>query len=185
VRQPTIARNYAETLFTLAVRHGQPEEFGVALEVLAALLESDARVRAFIESPKIAAGAKKAALARTLGDRVPPFFVNFVKVVLDKRREALFTAIAREYVKLLDEHLGRLHAQVTLACRPTSESQEAIVRQLSSSLGKEVIPQLRIDENILGGIVVRYGDHVLDGSLRRRLLSLRNRLRQSGVALSA
>lgn len=185
MRQTTVARAYAETLFELGRRQGLLEPFAEALEQLTALLDADARVRAFIETPKIDASAKKAALGAALRDRVPKLFLNFIHVVFDKRRERLFGAIATEYVGLLDEHLGRVHAQVTLARRPTTETQRAITDQLSRTLGRQVIPRVRVDENILGGIVVRYGDRVLDGSLRRRLLSLRNTLRHAGVPSGA
>jgi F-type H+-transporting ATPase subunit delta len=181
VRSVTVAKNYAETLFDLALRHGLQEQFGQALEELSSVLRSDARVRAFVETPKLDVAAKKKVMAAALAGRVPPLFLNFVNVVFDKRRERLFTDISREYMTLLDEHLGRVHANVTLARRPTAESERVIVEQLSRSLGRQVIPSVRVDENILGGIVVRYGDRVLDGSLRRRLLSLRNRLRQAGL----
>jgi F-type H+-transporting ATPase subunit delta len=181
VRETTVARNYAETLFRLGDKHGQLDGFAAALEVLVTALDSDPRVRQFIETPKIDVDRKKDALARALGGSVSPLFMNFVRVVLDKRRERLFTEIARLYQELLDEHTGRLHAQVTLAHMPDAAGERRLADELSRALGRTVIPHIRVDEQILGGIVVRYGDHVLDGSVRRRLLSLRNRLRHSTV----
>jgi F-type H+-transporting ATPase subunit delta len=185
VRDTTIARNYAETLFMLADRHGQHDAFAAALETLTGAIGADPRVRQFIETPKIDADRKKQVLAGALGGRVPPLFLNFVQVVIDKRRERLFDEIARIYHLLLDEHLGRLHAQVTLARRPDAAAEREIAEELTRALGRRVIPHFRVDAHILGGIVVRYGDHVLDGSVRRRLLTLRNRLRQTAVPASA
>jgi F-type H+-transporting ATPase subunit delta len=180
VRESLIARAYAHTLFTLGERHGRLEEFAVALDELNAAL-ADRTVRTFIETPKINVRAKKAALTAALGERVPPLFMNFINVVFDKRRELHLREIGVHYNALLDEHFGRLHAQVTLARQPTPETEREITEQLSRTLQKQVIPRLRVDENILGGVIVRYGDRVLDGSLRRRLLALRNRLRQTAV----
>jgi F-type H+-transporting ATPase subunit delta len=185
VRDTTVARNYAETLFMLAGKHGQHDEFASALSTVVALLDSDPRVRQFLETPKIEVARKKAALTAALGSQLPPLFMNFLLVVLDKRRESLIGTIAETYNSLLDEHLGRLHAQVTLAHRPDAAAERQITDELSRALGRQVIPHIRVDEQILGGIVVRYGDHVLDGSLRRRLLSLRNRLRQTAVSGTA
>lgn len=181
MRETTVARNYAETLFLLAEKHGQHDAFAAALDTLTALLDSDPRVRQFIETPKIDVGRKKAALEQALAVHVTPLFMNVVRVVLDKRRERLFGEIARFYQALLDEHSGRLHAQVTLAHLPDAAGERQLAAELSRALGRTVIPHIRVDEQILGGIVVRYGDHVLDGSVRRRLLSLRNRLRHSTV----
>jgi F-type H+-transporting ATPase subunit delta len=185
VRATTVALNYAETLFKLADKHGQLDAFAAALDELTLLLDGDPRVRTFLETPKIGVRPKQDALARALRGRVPPLFLNFVQLVIEKRRERLFADIARQFHMLLDEHLGRLHAQVTLARRPDEAGVQRIGAELTRALGLTVIPHIRVDEQILGGIIVRYGDHVLDGSLRRRLLSMRNRLRHAAVGASA
>jgi F-type H+-transporting ATPase subunit delta len=184
VRGTTIGRSYAETLFALAERHGQHAEFAQASRDVAVLLESEPRIRTFLETPKINVRAKKDAVRQALAERVPQLFLNFVNVVLDKRRESLLPEIAEQYQLLLDEHLGRVHAQVTLARQPSPEMEQEITDRLSVLIGKTVVSHVRVDAEILGGVVVRYGDHVLDGSLRRRLLALRNRLRQAAVPMA-
>ena len=176
MRETTVARNYAEALFELGERHGQREAFASAVDELAGLLDQEPRLRAFLESPKVETEDKKGVLRRALEDRVPPLFLNFLMVVLDKRRQRLLREIAREYHALLDERLGRLHAQVTLAREPDERFEQEIAADLSKILGRQVIPHVQVNPQILGGIVVRYGDRVLDGSLRRRLVSLRRRL---------
>jgi hypothetical protein len=90
--------------------------------------------------------------------------------------EAAAAAAARhaaEYRDLLDEKLGRLHVQVTLAHEPDEARSRRSSAELTRITGRTVIPHISVDPALLGGIVVRYGDHVMDGSLRRRLLSLR------------
>lgn len=176
MRETTVARNYAEALFELGERHGQREAFASAVDELAGLLDREPRVRAFLESPKVETEDKKRVLRRALEDRVPPLFLNFLMVVLDKRRQRLIREIAQEYHALLDERLGRMHVQVTLAREPDERFEQEIATDLSRILGRQVIPHVQVDPQILGGIVVRYGDRVLDGSLRRRLVSLRRRL---------
>ncbi len=174
--QSTVARSYAQALFALGQQTGEHDSHARAFETVADVLEGDRRVRDFLGSPKIEVGAKKQALIASLQGRVPRLFLNFLLVTLDKRRHRLLSEIAREYRKLLDEHLGRLHVQVTLAHEPDERMERKVSDELTRILGRSVIPHVRVDENILGGIVVRYGDRVLDGSLRRRLLSLRHRL---------
>jgi F-type H+-transporting ATPase subunit delta len=183
VTEPTVARSYAEALFALGAQTGEHEVYARALGSLAALLESDTRIRDFLASPKIEVAAKKQALASALQGHAPRLFLNFVLVVLDKRRHRLFPAIAQQHRLLLDEHLGRVHMQVTLAREPDERTERQLAVELSLVLGKKVIPHVRVDRAILGGIIVRYGDRVLDGSLRRRLLSMRHRLLE--VALPA
>jgi F-type H+-transporting ATPase subunit delta len=176
VRDTTVARSYAEALFEAGERHGLHDEFAANFAVLDEAAAGNARVRAFLESPKIKLGAKKDVLRRSLGQKAHALFVNFVMVVLDKRRQRLLFDIGTEYRKLVDEKLGRMHVQVTLARPADTSLQEQISKQLSSALDRRVIPHVQVNQEILGGIIVRYGDRVLDGSVRRRLVSLRHRL---------
>lgn len=181
VRDTTVSRSYAEALFELGERSGQQAAFSDAVEEFASLRETDEKVRRFLDSPKIEAEAKKRVLRRTLEGRAPKLFLNFLCVALDKRRQRLLGDIAHEYRALLDEHLGRLRVSVTLASEPDEKSEEEIASDLSRALGKTVIPQVRVDPEILGGVVVRYGDRVLDGSLRRRLLGMRRRMLEADL----
>ena len=176
MRDATIARSYAEALLELGERHGERDAFTAALAELAALLESTPRARNFIETPLLDVNQKKEALRAALGGRVPPLFLNFVFVVLEKRRQRLLADIAREYVKLLDERLGRLHVDVTLAREIDEAAEREIAERLSASLHMQVVPHVHVNPDILGGVVVRYGDRVFDGSVRRRLMALRRRL---------
>ncbi|HEX7051798.1 MAG TPA: ATP synthase F1 subunit delta [Longimicrobiales bacterium] len=176
MRETTVARSYAEALFALGERHGAQDAFATAVDELSGLLDGEPRLREFLETPKVEPEAKKGVLKRALEDRVPLPFLRFLLVVLDKRRQGLLREIAAEYRALLDQHRGRLHVQVTLAREPDEAAERDIAVELSRILGKRVIPHVRVNPQILGGIVVRYDDRVLDGSLQRRLRSLRDRM---------
>jgi F-type H+-transporting ATPase subunit delta len=182
MEQLTVARSYATALFELGERTGEHEAFTRAFASVNALVESDPRIRNFLRSPQIAVAEKKQALADAFGDRLPRLFLNFLMVVLDKRRQRLLRAISGEYDRMLDEHLGRLNVAVTLARDPDPTTLAEITRRLTALLQKSVIAHVRVDPEILGGIVVRYGDNVMDGSLRRRLLHLRGRMLQAPLA---
>jgi F-type H+-transporting ATPase subunit delta len=145
------------------------------------MLESDATIRAFLQTPKVDLAAKKAALRAAFAGRVDPLVLNFLLVVLEKRRQALIAEIAREYSSLLDEKRGRLHVQVTLARSPDAAAREAITQELTRILGRTAIAHVTVDPKIIGGIVVRYGDSILDGSVRRRLAGMRSRLYEAAV----
>ena len=176
VEQLTVARSYATALFEIGGKTGEHDAMVRALASVNAVIGSDRRIRDFLRSPKIEVGAKKRVLTQTFGGRLPRLFVNFLLVVLDKRRQRLLDAIAREYDRLLDEQLGRLNVAVTLAREPDAAALTDITTRLSKSLARSVILHVRVDPEILGGVIMRYGDHVLDGSLRRRLLHLRGQL---------
>ena len=176
MRNSTIARSYAEALFELGEKHQEAAAYGTWLDDLARMIESSPEMRAFMLTPKIPAEAKQTALRSAYAGRVSPMFLNFLQIVVRKRRQGLFADIAREYHDLLDERLGRLHVEVTVARAGAAGSETDLAQRLSRSLGKTVVPHVSVDPAILGGVVIRYGDRVLDGSLRRQLVALRSRM---------
>ena len=180
MRGNTIARNYAAALFELGQRHDEAQPYADAFDVLDEVLASD-RVRAFLETPKIEAKEKQAALRTALEGRVPDRFLHFVLVVVAKRRQAALPAIREEFRELLDAAVGRLHASVTLAREADPETERVIGDRLSELLGKDVVPHITVNPTILGGLVVRFGDRAMDGSLRRQLLSLRREMMSAGL----
>ena len=176
MRDETVARNYAETLFELASRNESIQEYGDALGMVAGLLEDDSRFRTFVETPRIDDETKKDVIRKVFRDKAPKQVINFVLITLDKRRQTLLREISAEYLLLLDDHLGREHVEVTVA-RPLDDTTENVVSErLSKMLGKQAIPHIRVKPEILGGLVVRTGDMIYDGSVRRRLEDLRRRL---------
>ena len=176
MRDQTIARNYAEVLLELGQRHGEAEAYAAAFGDLDAAVKDDPRIRQFLETPKIEQSAKQAALRTAMAGKAPETFLRFLVVVLSKHRQGLLHEIREEYDALLDQRAGRVHAQITLA-RP---ADEALVREigerLSTKLGKKVVPHVTVNPAIVGGIIVKYGDRVLDGSMRRQLLSLKREM---------
>ena len=97
-------------------------------------------------------------------------------MVVEKRRQGLIPMIADEYRDLVDTLRGRTRAEITLAAQPSAELQAELVTTLERRLGRAVIPTFRVDPAIVGGTILRVGDQILDGSVRRRLAALRRRL---------
>lgn len=176
MRDVTIARNYAEALLELARRAGDTGGWGTLVQELADGVRTDRGLRLFLESPRVSADEKNAVLARAFAGRAPRNFVRFLQALIAKRRQMLLPEIATQYHDLLDEAEGRVHAHVTVAKAPTADDRELLARQLSRTLGKEVVPHVTVNPAILGGVVVKVGDRVMDGSVRRRLARLRGQL---------
>lgn len=176
MRDETVARSYAETLFELARKHEGLERYGEGLEGVAVLLDENRRFRLFLETPRISAAEKKAVIRKVFEPSLPRHLLNFLLVVIDKRRQRLLRDIARVYHGLVDEHLGRAHVEVTVA-RPLDQTTlEGLGERLSRLLGKTAIPHVRVKPEIVGGVVVRTGDTIYDGSIRRRMDRMRRRL---------
>ncbi len=176
MREPTIARNYAETLLELAQKAGDLRAWGEMIDRVADAMESDRRLRVFLESPRVSAQRKNEILQKAFGGQLPRNFVRYLQALVTHRRQLLIPAIAHEYHNLVDRVEGRVHASVTVV-READESDVALVTShLSRSLGKDVVPHFHVNPSILGGVIVRVGDTVLDGSVRRRLAKLRARM---------
>jgi F-type H+-transporting ATPase subunit delta len=177
----TVARNYAETLLALARKAADAPGWGNMLRQVANAMTSDATLHGFLESPRIASERKSDVLSKALGDRVPRVFLLFLHSLVKNRRQMLIPQIANEYDTLLDASNGIVHARVTVSRATPDAERDAIAKQLSRTVGKTVVPHLEVDPSILGGIIVRIGDTVMDGSLRRRLGLLRRRMSAPGA----
>ena len=176
MRDVTIARNYADALLALARKAGDTAGWGNMIADVADAVERDPALRRFLESPRVDVAKKNEILGKAFQDRMPRLFVRFLQQLVKNRRQMLIPHIAVAYRDLLDEVEGRVHARVTLAQEPGEGETAAIAQQLGRALGKTVVPHVVVNPAIMGGIVVRVGDRVIDGSVRRRLATLRNRL---------
>jgi F-type H+-transporting ATPase subunit delta len=176
VTNETIARNYAATLFELAQRHEGLEAFEGGMDMVVGLLDQNPSFRLFLETPRIADRDKKDLLRKVFGRVLPKALLNFLHVMVDKRRQRLLGVVGEEFHALLDEHMGRAHVTVTLARALEPAALEELSGKLSTLLGKEAIPHVRVKPAILGGVHLKAGDTVYDGTLRRRIKQLRRQL---------
>lgn len=176
MKAATIARNYAEALFAAAEASDRVVPHGELLDAVAGAIASDPRIAIVLDSPRVAKAVKGELLGEALAGVAPAPFVRFLQAVVRRGRQGLIGDIAREYEGLLDVKLNRVHAGVTLPAEPDARLRDQIVQRLTEVLGKDVRAHFRADQAILGGVVVRVGDRVYDGSLRRRLGVLKRRM---------
>jgi F-type H+-transporting ATPase subunit delta len=176
VTNETIARNYAAALFDLAQKHEGLEVFSSGLDTVVELVDNNPSFRTFLETPRIADRDKKELLKKVFGDVLPRSLLNFLQVMVDKRRQRLLGVVGEEFHALLDDHMGRTHVTVTVARKLDAGAMEDLSNKLSALLGKEAIPHVRVKPEILGGVHLKTGDTVYDGTLRRRIKQLRRQL---------
>ena len=176
MRDTTIARNYAETLLVLATRAEDLRGWGKMLTDVASAVRENPALRLFLESPRVSAAKKSEVIGKAFTDRMPRLMLRFIQTLVLNRRQMLIPAIAEEYLNLVDEAEGRIHARVTVARETDDAGRAEIATHLSRMFGKQVVPHVSVDPSIMGGVVVHVGDTVLDGSVRKRLASLRRRM---------
>jgi F-type H+-transporting ATPase subunit delta len=175
LKNPAIARNYAEALFSVAEASKRTEEYAGLIDALAGVLESSPEIRSTLMSPRVPKGTKVALMGDALRDAGPEF-VRFIQAVVRRGRQGYMGDIAREYSALVDGKFNRVRASVTMARQPDATLQETMRKELSRAFGKEVLPTYHVDPAVLGGALNRIDGRVYDGSLRRRVARLRKQL---------
>lgn len=172
-----VARNYAEALFDLARKSNRLEEYGRLIDATARGLDASPEAQSVLVSPKVPKALKSELVGRAIAKvGAPREFVLYLQAVVKRGRQLQFGAIADAYAELVDASVNRVRALVTVA-RPADEAMEqAISASLKKVLGKDVITTFVVEPEILGGAIVKVGDRVYDGSVRRRLVRLKRQL---------
>jgi F-type H+-transporting ATPase subunit delta len=175
VRQETIALNYAEALFALADKAGQHQLFADLMDALASAVEQAPGVQAVLMSPRVTKAEKARILSGALAE-APRDMILFLQAIVKRSRQGLLRQIADAFLGLVDVKFNRVRADVTLAREPNEDMRRSIQTALEEMLDKEVIAEYHTEPAILGGTIVRVGDRVFDGSIRRRATVLRRKL---------
>jgi F-type H+-transporting ATPase subunit delta len=173
MRNETVVKNYAETLFQLASSQDGLEEYRQGMDLVVDLLETDVDFRRFLETPRISVADKKTTISNVFENNFPVGLVNFLKVTIDKRRQSLLESIAEEFSRLVDSDMGLLHFEVTLARESDDGFTEKLKDRLSPIFDCKPILHFKVHPEILGGVILRVGDRVFDGSLGSRLDKMR------------
>jgi F-type H+-transporting ATPase subunit delta len=171
----TNARRYAEAVFEIARRDGTVEEWLAQLDHVAAALADAAIVRR-LENPRVPLPARHAALISIFERQPLPQLSNLLGLVLRRRRLEALPHIAREFRRLYNRQAGIVEATATSAARLEPNEVAALRARLEQMTGGRVELSLHVDPQLLGGVQVRLGDQLIDGSVRGRLERLRGRL---------
>lgn len=176
----TVARPYAQAVFEVAQEHNALAELSASLDAAAELMR-DGQVAEFLAVPTLGNEQRlsfvQGLLATVVGkDSVfaggSQHGTNFLKLLLENRRIGVLPEIAEHFEALKAETENTVDAVVTSATALSKEQEQAIASSLKKRLGRDVRITTEIDENLIGGAVVRAGDVVIDGSLRARLTGL-------------
>lgn len=164
-----LARRYAAALFLSASEKGQAasvrQELSDAYRAVVGQLEA-------LKSPRTGVAAKKELVRKSLGAAVPARISHFFDLLIDKKRVGLLPHIVSDLGRIHDEHHGRVRAQVRAAAELSPAEADTLTQRLKRFSGKDVQLEVKVDPDLLGGLVVRMGDTVLDGSLQGKLKRL-------------
>ena len=167
----TLARPYAEAVFELAKAQNQLKKWSEMLAFIAAVA-ADERMRRIADDPRVARTRFLALFLGVCDQQVDEHGANFVRLLVDNRRLALLPEIVAQFEALKAEAEARIEATVVSAFALETAQLQRLGEALQRKLGREVNLTPQVDQALLGGVVIRAGDLVIDGSVRGRLQEL-------------
>jgi F-type H+-transporting ATPase subunit delta len=172
-----LARVYARSLFEAALDQGKLDVLREQLAQFADALNENRELAVFFFSPYFSTTEKQQSL-QTLLDGADEIFLNFLNLLIENHRMPVVFRIRHEYERLWDEHNKTLPVEITSAIELDEQTTENLGRAIGERTGRKVTLAARVDPDILGGIVVRIGNSILDASIRNRLEQLRTHVAQ-------
>jgi F-type H+-transporting ATPase subunit delta len=172
-----LAQVYGRSLFQVALERGRLDELREQLGQFADALDQHRELAVFFFSPYFSSQEKRDALD-TLLDGADEIFINFLALLIENHRMPVIFRIRHEYERLWDEENRTLPVQITSAIALDDATTESLGRTIGERAGRKVTLAARVDPDILGGIIIRVGNSILDASIRNRLEQLRRHVAQ-------
>jgi F-type H+-transporting ATPase subunit delta len=170
-----IAQVYARSLFDVASEKGRVDEIREQLAEFTGAMDEDRDLQVFFFSPYFSTKEKKDALDRAISG-ADEIFVNFLKLLIENHRMPVIFRVRRGYEALWEEANRLLPVSVTSAVELDQKTVSELGDRIADQTGRKVELSAHVDPDILGGIVVRVGDSILDASVRNRLEQLRKQV---------
>ena len=174
-RRDTAPRRYAEAAFEVALRDGNVEAWRTDLDTASAVI-GDAAVGHSLANPAVPLETRWAAVQGALGGTVSPGALNLIGLLLRRGRIEQLPRVADQFRRLDNARQGITIATATSAAPLSPDEVRAVTGRLEGMTGGPIDLDLQVDPSLLGGLVVRVGDRLIDGSVRGRLERLRNQL---------
>jgi len=177
----SVAATYAEALYESAAEADAIDAVSADLAAFAEAVGASDELRAVLENPEIETRAKKGVLGELTTD-AHPLVGNFLQVLIDRGRIAEFPEIARAVAERVSAAAGRLEVEAVTAVPLPGDLRRRIVESIEQKTGRAVDLTETVEPDIVGGLVLRIGGVVVDGSVRHRIDELREALRSASVA---
>lgn len=171
-----VARRYAQALYEIAQAQNALETMEQELKGVAEAIEGTKELQKVLYHPQVLPAEKKNLLKALFADKVSAETLKFLSLVVDKRRENYIAGISAEFTALANAARGKVAAEVISAAELDQEQKQDLIKVASRMAGKEVETTFAVDPALIGGVVVKIGSKVIDGSIKTRLATLKSRL---------
>lgn len=176
-----LAVTYAQAIYELASEKGMLEAVEKQLRQVEETVKGHEDLATLLYHPRVPVQAKKETINRVFGMSLADFVKNFLLLLVDKRRETALPAIVSEYVKLANKARNIIEAEVISAMELTVEQEQQLIAKLAQTTGHNVIIKTAVDASLIGGVIVKIGDKLIDGSVARQLKAMEEALRKTQV----
>lgn len=170
-----IARRYAEAIFNIAQKQNTVDRTLDDIQGIAEIF-ANRKLAYLLREPKVPAQRKETALREALASRVLPTSLNLALLVVQRELVDVMPGIASELHQLVLDYRNQAVAEVTTATPLNANDQSVVQKALERTTGKNILMRTRTDPSILGGLIARVGDEVVDSSVRYRLQALKQDL---------
>ena len=174
----SVGQVYAVALFELALEQDQSESVGTELNHLSKLIEANPEFDGFLKSPAISQEQKKKFFQRVFTGKLSEMVMDFLMVLTDKDRLGQLRAIQSFYSDLEDRRAGRVWGELTTAVAVSDKQTAAIEKRIGKTLGKKLSLTRKVDESIIGGMVLTIGGQVINATVREDLKRFLKRCRE-------
>ena len=172
----TSAKAYARSLLDLANDQQIAWEIAGELTQTREILDADPGFEQFLANPSIGPSARLPVLGRAFEGQVQPLYWNFLRLLNEKGRLSLIREIEEAYSDMIDEQFGKVEVDVTVAQRLSDEELENVRRTVSETLKRDAVVHQYVDESIIGGLILRVQDKLIDTSVRAQLAAIRQQM---------
>lgn len=173
-----ISYRYANSFFQLAVELNSLKSFAQDAELISSTIDKSKELKALLKNPIVKTSDKKILMEKIFEKKIEVQTLDFIKFVIDKNREDILQEIMLEFLNLRDIKEGILRAKVTSANELTDKIKKDINSKLETRTGKKVYSQYLVNDNLIGGFIVKVEDTVIDASVSRQLELLRKKLKE-------
>ena len=165
-----VGEPYAQALMSLAQQNDLTEQFGETFRSLSSLLSESKEFREFVLNPVIKGEDKKAVLQQVMGNDTNPYLINFMMLLVDKRRIVFLEPIVEQYLNLLRKLNQTVLAEVTSATELNDDQKHNLVEKVKGiTEARDVELKTSVDPSLIGGVIIKVGSKVIDASLRGQL----------------
>ncbi|PKL37825.1 MAG: hypothetical protein CVV44_15950 [Spirochaetae bacterium HGW-Spirochaetae-1] len=176
-----IARVYATSLLEIGQDKNVLAQLEEELGFVSSLLKEDNEFSNYLTSPGFTKESKKEFIGKVFSDKLSDYIINFLYVLIEHGRQSVIPEINTAFNGLLDEANNRMRVDVVSTVKLESATLDKIIGELKKKYNKDIIVSEKIDEKILGGIIIEIGDLVIDGSLASNLKKIKYNLLNSKV----